>query len=71
MLAFIGSIAAARDLGEPETPLPSIEALRYMTRSPSGWVLLVALIALTLEVLILIVRFLSFAAVITSTPQSS
>ncbi len=63
MLAFIGSIAAVRDLGEPETPLPSIEALRYMTRSPSGWVLLVTLIALTLEVLILIVRFLSFAAV--------
>ncbi len=63
VLAFIGGIAAVRDLGEPETPVAPIEALRYRTRSPSGWILLVTLIALTLEVLILIVRFLGFPAV--------
>ncbi len=52
-----------RDLGEPETPLPSIEALRFDTRSPSGWILLVTLFVLPLESLILIIRFLNFPVV--------
>ncbi len=63
MLALIGSIASVRDLGEPDTPLPSIEALRYNTRSPSGWILLVTIIAIPLESLILIIRFLNFPIV--------
>ena len=63
MLAFICAIASVRDLGAPDTPIRSIENLRFNTRSPSGWLLLVILIALPLEIFILIVRFLNFPIV--------
>ena len=63
MLAFICAVALVRDLGAPDTPIQTIENLRFNTRSPSGWILLVVLIALPLEIIILIARFLNFPIV--------
>ena len=64
VLVFILVAASVGALSAPRTGNPEIESLRFNTRSPSGWLLLVTLIVLPLEVFLLIVRFLNFSWVI-------
>ena len=61
---FILAAATVGALSAPRTEVAPIESLRFNTRSPSGWLLLVTLIVLPLEVFLLIVRFLNFTWVI-------
>ena len=63
-LVFISVIANVGALGAMKTMVPAIEALRFNTRSPSGWILLVTLIVLPLDIIILVVRFLNLSIVI-------
>ena len=63
-LVFILAAATVGALGAPRTEVRPIESLRFNTRSPSGWLLLVTLIMLPLEVFLLIARFLNFSWVI-------
>lgn len=64
LLVFILVAAAVGALSAPRTQVTYIESLRFNTRSPSGWLLLVTLIVMPLEVFLLIVRFLNFTWVI-------
>jgi hypothetical protein len=64
LLVFILVAATVGALSAPRTEVLPIESLRFNTRSPSGWLLLVALIVLPLEIFLLIVRFLNFTWVI-------
>lgn len=64
LLVFILAAATVGALSAPRTEVRHIESLRFNTRSPSGWLLLVTLIVLPLEVFLLIARFLNFSWVI-------
>ena len=64
LLVFIVVAATVGALGAPRTANPQVESLRFNTRSPSGWLLLVTVIVLPLEVFLLIARFLNFSWVI-------
>ena len=63
-LVFILAAATVSALSAPRTQIDPIESLRFNTRSPSGWLLLVTLIVLPLEVFLLVARFLNFSWVI-------
>lgn len=63
-LVFILAVATVDALSAPRTGVDPIESLRFNTRSPSGWLLLVTLIVLPLEVFLLVARFLNFSWVI-------
>ena len=64
VLVFICVCANVGALGAPETQVMRIEDLRFDTRSPSGWILLVTLIVIPLDIVIFVVRFLNFSIVI-------
>ena len=64
LLVFISVCANVGALGAPRTAVPSIEDLRFNTRSPSGWILLVTLIVIPLDIIVFAVRFLNFSIVI-------
>lgn len=58
IITFIASIAAMRNLSAPKTEIRFIEDLRFDTRSPGGWILLLTLFAMPLTILALVARFL-------------
>ena len=64
MITFIAAVANVVALGARETEIVYIESLRFNTRSPSGWIMLVTIVVLPLDIFILVVRFLNFSVVI-------
>lgn len=64
MLVFISTVSTVRALSTRTTNNTDIESLRFDTRSPSGWLMLVNIIVLPLDISILIIRFLNFSVVI-------
>lgn len=64
LIVFIVVAVAVGALSAPRTNVNPIESLRFNTRSPSGWLMLVAIVVLPLETCLLIIRFLNFSWVI-------
>lgn len=60
LLVFITSIAAVSALSAPRTIISAIEDLRFDSRSPTGWLLLLAIIALPLSAALLVFRLITF-----------
>ena len=57
-ITFIASIAAASALSAQRTRIRFIEDLRYDTRSPVGWIIVMGLFAIPLTAIPLVLRFL-------------
>lgn len=57
IITFIASIALAQNLSARETEIEPIESLRFDTRSPVGWLLLLAIFAIPLTLFFLALRF--------------
>ena len=57
VVTFICSAAAAGALSAERTGIIFVEDLRFDTRSPVGWILLLAILSLPLLLLLLVVRF--------------
>ena len=63
-ITFISCIALVDALSAERTRVRLIEDLRFDTRSPSGWTLLLCLIAIPLSIILLVVRFLDLKFII-------
>lgn len=66
-IGFICSIASVAALSAERTGISFVEDLRFDTRSPTGWLLLVNIIALPLAVVLLLLRFLDVRFIIKNT----
>ena len=57
MVAFLTSIATVSNLSAQRTEVKAVEDLRFDTRSPTGWLLLVTIFAIPFLLLLLTLRF--------------
>lgn len=64
-VTFFACIAAASDLSAPRTQIQFIEDLRFDTRSPVGWLLVLCLFAFALTPILLAMRFLDIRFITT------
>lgn len=64
VITFISSAAAARALSAPRTEIKLIEDLRFDTRSPVGWILLLTLLSIPFLSILLAIRFLNIKIII-------
>jgi hypothetical protein len=59
IITFIASISAVQNLSAERTEVRFIEDLRFDTRSPVGWLLLLTLFAIPFTLCLVILRFVS------------
>lgn len=64
VITFISSAAAARALSAPRTEIRFIEDLRFDTRSPVGWILLLTLLSIPFLSILLAIRFLNIKIIV-------
>jgi len=64
VIVFICTAAVVGALSHSETPFDPIELLRFNSRSPSGWILLVTILAMPYSVFFLVLRFLDAVCVV-------
>ena len=64
LVTFICVASSVSSLSARETPLTLIEQLRFDTRSPTGWILLLTIVSLPIILVLFIFRFLDFTILV-------